>query len=198
MRRFVTRDGFRMLVGGRLWKWWRANYRRLHGLVLPPTTMYDSVTIEAIPLRARAVAGYVGGQWPTYPQLVKRWPNAQRLSIAVAASEDADCLDVEKGDATPLEAPGWVKRQHARVIQRPVVYSSIAQMQSLLDLLAANGILRSHVRVWTAHYRPDLKPHRCTAACGFGFTGTADATQYTDKAQGRNLDASRLSRRFFR
>jgi hypothetical protein len=56
---------------------------------------------SAIPKTAEAVAGYVGGHWPTYNQLVKDFPHAHKLSIAVFASEDADCLDIEKGDATP-------------------------------------------------------------------------------------------------
>ena len=160
-----------------------------------PLTMYDSVNVAEIPADAKAVAGYVNGKWPTYPKLVKGWPHAERLSIAVSADADADCLDVERYDATPDQAAGWVKRQQARGVHRPAVYSSVSEMAHVQAALARAGIKRREVRLFTAHYTG--KPHLCTGACGFGFTGRADATQYTDKALGRNLDASRLAPSFF-
>lgn len=148
--------------------------------------MYDSITLDAIPAKPQAVAGYVNGRWPTFPELEKRWPQAARLSIAVTARANADCLDVENGDATPGQAPAWVKRQQARGIKRPVVYCSVSQAAAVLAALAKSGITRSQIRLWTAHYTG--KAHRCDSACG--LNGQADATQYTDKALGRNLDAS--------
>lgn len=157
--------------------------------------MYDSIDVTQIPADAYAVAGYVGGNWPTYPSLVKRFPAAHRLSIAVFASQDAECLDIEKGDATPQEAPGWVQRQLNRGVKLPVLYTSVSAADGLLALLKANGISRSEVRLWTAHYT--YKEHFCSSACGFGFTGIADATQWDDKALGRNLDISVVSPGFF-
>lgn len=153
-----------------------------------PTVMYDSVTLSAIPADAPAVAGYTSGRFPTFPQIPRRWPNAKHLSIAVSSTHDAECLDVEPGDATPAVAAGWVRRQQARGIKRPVVYCSVSAAPGLLATLAKAGISRSEIRLWTAHYT--FREHRCSSACGFGFTGTADATQWTDKALGRNLDQS--------
>lgn len=150
--------------------------------------MYDSVTVPAIPADAIAVAGYVNGSWPTFPQLVRSHPHALRLSIAVSAHADADCLDVEQGDAIVAQAPAWVHRQLARGAHRPVLYTSVANARALLEVLAAAGIRRRHIRLWTAHYTD--RPHRCGPACGFGLATTADATQYTCTALGRNLDAS--------
>lgn len=158
-------------------------------------TMFDSVDVGQIPSGAGAVAGYVNGRWPTYSTLVKRFPKAHVLSIAVASYADAECLDVERGDATISVAPSWVKRQQARGVRLPVVYTSVAQAQQLLNALAAHGIRRSDVRLWTAHYT--FKPHICTSECGFGFAGKADATQYTDKAFGRTLDGSLVADYFF-
>jgi hypothetical protein len=86
-----------------------------------PTVMYDSVTVSAIPANAQAVAGYTAGRFLTFPTLVKQFPKARKLSIAVASRFDAECLDVEPGDATPDVAAGWVKRQQARGVKRPVV-----------------------------------------------------------------------------
>lgn len=158
-------------------------------------TMYDSVTLGEIPANAEAVAGYTSGHWPTFPDVVTRWPKAKHLSIAVNAEHDADCLDIEPGDATPDQAPAWVRRQVLRGVKKPVVYSSVSQMPTVLSVLKASGIDRSQVRVWTAHYT--FREHRCDKACGFGFNTTSDATQYTDKALGKNLDASLISDSFF-
>lgn len=157
-------------------------------------TMYDSIIVDRIPLDAAAVAGYVNGRWPTFPVLARTHPHARRLSIAVTAFADADCLDVEKGDATPAEAPAWVLRQHARGVKRPVVYTSLSQAKTVLAALNAHGINRSQVRLWTAHYTG--KPHRCSPLCRFGLWTRADATQYTDKAHGKSLDASLCAPRF--
>jgi hypothetical protein len=160
-----------------------------------PRTMYDSVTLTEIPTNAYAVAGYVGGRWPTFPQLSKQFPKAKHLSIAVNSTEDAECLDIENGDATPAQAPAWIRRQVKRGVKKPVVYSSVSQMPAVLLALEVSGIKRSQVRVWTAHYTGVT--HLCDQLCGFGFKTKADATQYTDKALGRNLDASLVSNAFF-
>ena len=157
--------------------------------------MYDSVALDAIPVDAEAVAGYTSGRWPTFKEIPARWPKAKHLSIAVNAEQDADCLDIEKGDANPAQAPAWVRRQIARGVKKPVVYSSVSDMPTVLSILDISGIKRSQVRVWTAHYT--LKPHRCDKSCGFGFNTTADATQYTNKALGKTLDASLISDAFF-
>jgi GH25 family lysozyme M1 (1,4-beta-N-acetylmuramidase) len=157
--------------------------------------MYDSVSVSEIPASAKAVAGYVGGHWPTYNQLRLKFPKAHKLSIAIAANENADCLDVEPGDAVISQAAGWVKRQKAAGARKPVVYTSLSQAQLLINTLARAGLPRASYRLWTAHYTD--KPHRCTPICGLGFKSKADATQYTDKALGRNLDASLCSPAFF-
>lgn len=158
-------------------------------------TMYDSIQPSQIPLKATAVAGYVNGRWPTFRQLEKTFPRARRLSIAVDAAVDADCLDVEAGDASVAQAAGWVKRQQRRGVKRPVVYCSVSTVPALFAGLGKAGVGRDRIRLWTAHYTG--KPHRCTtAACGYGC-GEADATQWTDRALGRNLDASLCSPGFF-
>lgn len=150
--------------------------------------------VAQIPFHATAVAGYVNGVYQTYDKLVVRFPHAHLLSIDVNGSENADCLDVEKGDATNQVAPVWVRRQLAKGGLRPVVYTSLSNAQQLVGTLAAAGIVRSQYRLWTAHYT--FKPHLCSARCGFGPV-RADATQWTDRALGRNLDQSLLRRGFW-
>lgn len=157
-------------------------------------TMYDSIDITQIPADAAAVAGYVGGRWPTYPKLQAKFPNALHVSIAVNAAQDADVLDVENGDATNADAAAWVKRQLLNGAA-PTVYTSLANAMALRGTLQKAGLASWRYKLWTAHYT--YKPHRCTSACGYGFTGTADATQYDDHALGRNLDASLCAGSFF-
>jgi hypothetical protein len=98
-------------------------------------TMYDSINVDQIPVDAQAVAGYVGGKWPTYADgsLAKRCPKARKLSIAVASRYDAECLDVEPGDATNNVAAGWVKRQQKRGVKHPVVYTSVANVRRTVE-----------------------------------------------------------------
>jgi hypothetical protein len=149
--------------------------------------MYDSTTPDAIPRSAPAVAGYVGGYWPNYPEDVKRWPHAHHLSIAVNAGEDAMCLDVEKGDATPQDAPGWYHRQRARGVAKPYLYASLSPWGELRQIMEQAGIARSSYFAWAADYTH--APH-----IPEGF----DACQWTDKALDRNLDESLCGDEFFR
>lgn len=160
-----------------------------------PITMFDSVNVAMIPKDAQAVAGYVNGFWPTYNQLVREFPHAHRLSVAVNSLHDAECLDVEKGDASPPEAAPWVRRQHRRGIARPVVYCSVSVAPQVVDLLARNGLKRNQYRLWTAHYTG--KAHLCDRKCWAGFNTLADATQWYDRALGRNLDVSLCQPGFF-
>lgn len=159
--------------------------------------LYDDTNLSLIPANAQAVAGYVNGRWPTYPQVVQRWPNAKHLSIDVTGASNADCLDVERGDATNAHAGDWVKRQLQRGVHKPVVYTSLSNVAALLSALAVSGVTRSQIRLWTAHY--DYKEHLCSPqSCpGFGLMTTADATQWTNNALGRSLDQSLLAPNFF-
>lgn len=177
--------------------------RRRFGIVrivnlnpLPPTVMYDSTDLSQIPRTARAVAGYVGGHWPTYQHLQARFPHARHVSIAVTAQEDAHVLDVEAGDARNDQAAAWIRRQRKRGVGKPTVYTSVANAAPLLASLKAAGIPREWVRVWTAHYTD--KPHLCGPGCGFGMPTQADATQWTNHAKGRSLDQSRCRRSFWK
>lgn len=161
-----------------------------------PITMYDSVSVLQLPGNAAAVAGYVNGAWPTYTTLLKTHRGAHVLSVDVRGNADADCLDVEAGDASPGDAPAWVRRQQGRGVRRPVVYSSVSEWPRVAAALRAAKVDLASVRIWTAHYTG--KPHRCSSSvCGFELPRQADATQYTDRALGRNLDASLCAPDFF-
>lgn len=159
--------------------------------------MYDAIDVDAIPEHAHCVAGYVGGHWPTYTELRRKFPHSHVLSIAVNAEEDAHCLDVERGDAREDQAAAWVRRQHGRGVRKPAIYASVSAMSGIVSTLHAGGINRQTVRLWSAHYTGH--PHVCSPhSCGFLYEGTTvDGTQWTDKAHGRDLDESLLHEWFF-
>lgn len=162
------------------------------------TVMYDSTDISTIPKDAPAVAGYTGGQWPTFHSLLTAFPNATRFSIAVAASEDADALDIESGDATPSQAPAWVHRQIERMNppEKPTVYAAVSQMNEVYSALNTAGISRSAYKIWTAH--TGTGDHLCgPGTCEIPNGYSADATQWTWEALGRTLDQSVLIKGFF-
>ena len=112
------------------------------------------------------------------------------------ARHDADCLDIEQGDATPGQAAAWYLRQKARGITRPCLYASAFTMDTeVIPALAAAKIHPAEVRLWAAHYTHTAHicgPHSCRE---LGIT--ADGTQWTDRALGRNLDQSLLAGDFF-
>jgi len=75
--------------------------------------MLDGISASAVKAavgkqKATIVSGYVNGNWPDFAALALATPGLGHLSITVNASNlDAQCLDVEKNDASPDQAPGW-------------------------------------------------------------------------------------------
>lgn len=157
-------------------------------------TMYDSVDAGKLPAGGDAYAGYVSGNWPTYATVAARFPRAHLLSIAPTAAHDADCLDVEAGDATPADAPGWVRRQQARGVTRPVLYASASTIPAVIGELTAAGIGRSAVRLWSAHYG---SKHICgPTSCRWPGVPACDGTQWKSDNT-IPLDTSLLVASFF-
>jgi hypothetical protein len=150
--------------------------------------MFDSTNVADIPSTGMdAVAGYVGGNFTTWSALVKRFPHLPALSIAVNSSQDAQCLDVEKGDATPADVPFWLDTQ-ARLHpgRTPIIYTSASQIAAVR---AAAG--RRRYLLWSAHY--GVGEHVC-GRCGYPG---ADATQFDDKgAHGEHIDRTVMSAAF--
>lgn len=152
--------------------------------------MFDSIDPSQIPA-GQNDAGYVDGRWKTFSVL----HGPHNLSVAVFASDDADALDDEPGDATNAQAPGWVRRELALGHWRPCVYTSVSNAAALLAALDDAGVSRTQIRLWTAHYT--YRQHICTEACGLPAGVIADATQWTDHSGGRNLDESTVTDTFF-
>ena len=157
-------------------------------LVRPVATavMFDTIDVGTVPAHPFALAGYTAGHWPTFRPLRYRWPLAHTVSIAISARDHADCLDVEPGDATPSEVAGWVRADIKAGWRKPCVYSSWWEFHDQVSrALARAHIARSQVWEWDASYT--YWPH-----IDAGF----DATQWTDRAFGRNLDESLVTRAF--
>lgn len=161
--------------------------------------MYDTAQNNQFPAGAQAYAAYVDGSigdQPNYAYIVRTFPRAYHLSIALFASDNADALDVEPGAASPGDLPAWYTRQKRRGIQRPCVYASASTMTgNILPVLSQAKISRSEVRLWSAHY--GLGEHICgPGSCG-AVPVEVDGTQWTSNALGRVLDQSLLQENFF-
>lgn len=148
-----------------------------------PKKMYDATSVGNIPKNARAVAGYVNGNYTTFPSLKSLFPRARRVSIAVTSHVKAEILDVEPGDATNADAARWFREQNPH--RKPGFYTSASNANDLVKTLAAAGIKRSAYRLWTAHY---TDKHICGPhTCGY-LLEDADATQWT--THGETVDES--------
>lgn len=148
-------------------------------------TGYDDVNLSLVPSNAQVVAGYVGGMWPTYDKMVRQFPHAAHVSIAVNASElthngkPVNCLDIEPGDAVPAQARAWDLAEIRLGEKHPCDYTMGSWMPALKA--AVRGI---PAVLWLAAY--DGNP---------GLEGFA-AHQWTDRALGRSLDADTFSSTF--
>jgi len=116
--------------------------------------MYDAVTPANIPTSAVMVAGYVDGLYKWTAADWARFPNAVHVPIAVFASTNAGvCLDIEARNATPAQAPGWVKRRRAAGVD-PSTYCSYGDLGHTWALVVnefhRQGVPEPHY--WVAGY----------------------------------------------
>jgi hypothetical protein len=113
-------------------------------------TMYDSITAADIPAYAQLVGGYVNGTFQWSAADWARFPTAVHVRFATRANiNDGHVLDVEKGDATPDEAPGWVTMRRAAGID-PSVYCNTSDWPAVRAAFTAAGVPEPHYMV--AHY----------------------------------------------
>lgn len=118
-------------------------------------TMYDSVNPENIPTSATLVAGYVDGLYRWSDADWARFPNSIHVRIACFAStNDGVVLDVETGDATPAQAPGWVQRRRAVGID-PTIYCNTTIWPQVVAAFINAGVPQPHY--WIAAY-PGIGP----------------------------------------
>lgn len=115
--------------------------------------MYDSVNASAIPADAQMVAGYVSPSGFTWSSASwARFPTAVKVKITPQVSHTGlgiHVLDVEKGDATAAQAPGWARAQRA-LGQDPTVYCSSSIWGAVQAAFRAAGEAQPHY--WIAAY----------------------------------------------
>lgn len=112
-------------------------------------TVYDSVTASDIPLDAPAVAGYIDGPFKWNDAHWARFPNAHKIRIATMAStNDGDFLDVERGDATPEQAPFWIRMRRKAGHSVPGVYVNLSNVVAVLSAFGGRNL----PVFWLAHY----------------------------------------------
>lgn len=115
-----------------------------------PRKMYDSVTAAHIPPDAAMVGGYISGPFKWSDADWARFPHAVHVPIATQAYVmDGIVLDVEKGDATPTQAPGWVTRRRQAGFD-PTIYCTYSQLSTVISAFIAAGVKQPHY--WIAHW----------------------------------------------
>lgn len=116
-----------------------------------PRTMYDSTEANDIPTTAAMVAGYLrpsryawsAADWARFPRAVK-------VRIAIFATvNDGHVLDVEPGDATPAQAPSWVRMRRAVGVD-PTVYCNASTWAQVRAEFRRQGVAEPHY--WIAKY----------------------------------------------
>jgi len=156
--------------------------------------MFDDANVALLP-DADAYAAYDDGFYNNLAQIRAAHPNADILSIAVNANDVADALDIEKGAATDAQLVAWYKKSLSAGVTKPTVYAAVSNMDGALRTLANAGIPRTAVRVWTAHFTNES--HLCGPTTCKECETSADATQFTQTADGRSLDESVCEANFF-
>lgn len=118
--------------------------------------MYDAIpeNVGSIPGKAEAVAGYVDGNFKSFPLLVKRFfPHAHCVSINVFLGNLAAFADVESGN--PINTPDKVRAdfhfKKAHGVWRPGYYADHDHMVNIV-LPGLVGIARSEYRLWLADW----------------------------------------------
>jgi hypothetical protein len=115
-------------------------------------SMFDSVTLEAIPLNAPMIGAYANGRYQNFERAQVRWPLATVVAISVVAagaSDLAHVLDVERGDATPAQFGAWADAMRAKRVLRPTAYVALGQAEDLVSANRAQGRLDLWVANWT-------------------------------------------------
>lgn len=112
----------------------------------------DAVTISNIPLSTRAVGCYASGRYANCSAARARFPLAHLISIATWVGASARCLDVEPGDATPVQVPGWLHAMLHAGVQKPCVYSDASEFAQIRVYVGRAGIPNGVWFKWLADW----------------------------------------------
>jgi hypothetical protein len=118
-------------------------------------TFWDGINSDApfIPTTAQGVMGYVPpSSFAWTPASWARFPNSTLVRITPSASvfgPGVHMLDIETGDATPAQAPGWAANSR-RARQDPTVYCSLSAWPAVQAAFNAAKVPHPHYVI--AHY----------------------------------------------
>lgn len=137
--------------------------------------LYDSITAADIPADVPAVAGYDNGIFAWSQTDWDRFTTPYKIVIAVSANwNGGHVLDIETGDATPSQGPGWVKMRQAAGLAVPCLYCNLSTQDAVVRACAEQRlVLGRDYTLWIAHYTG--QPHALDGA---------SAVQYADPAMG--------------
>jgi hypothetical protein len=114
--------------------------------------MYDSTNPFAIPTTAAMIAGYIDGiyAWPV--EGWQRFAGKPAWKIAVFyGTNNGNVLDVEQYDATPAQAPIWVKKRLAAGMPAPaILYVNRGNRGAVEAALRAAGVTAQQAALWVA------------------------------------------------
>lgn len=104
-------------------------------------TCFDSVNVNDLPADGDLYLGYRDGAYANYGQVTARFPGKTVIGVTVFASDDeGDMLDVETGDATAVQAPGWVTKRRNAGHPAPLVYTYEMNRQAVLDAFTQQNV----------------------------------------------------------
>ncbi len=141
-------------------------------------TMFDSVNPAAIPHGAQMVAGYLNGNYAWSAAAWKQFAHITTIRIDVIGNAplDAGVLDVENGDATPHQAPAWVKKRSAAGF-RATIYCNKSTWPAVQA--ACKGLTVSYwIADWThvPHELPGAVAVQWTNGAAFDTSAVYDNT----------------------
>lgn len=120
-------------------------------------TMGDATTLANIPLSVQLVGVYRNGRYAADPSYLNTlFPLAKYVHVWIdvngSCPESAQVLDVERYDATPAQAPGWIKARRKVVhTSLPTLYCNRDTLPAVLGECAAEGLIAAeHYQLWIA------------------------------------------------
>ena len=140
--------------------------------------MFDSVNALDLPEGAQMVAGYLDLRYKWADTDWQRFPTAVRVGIVCShLTNDGHVLDVERGDADPADAPGWVLMRRAAGCD-PTVYCSMAAWPAVRAAFTAASVAEPHY--WIADWTDVPHIPGGAVACQYQNRGTVDASVCLD------------------
>lgn len=156
--------------------------------------IYDDTQVSLIPDDAVAAAGYIDGNFVTYPALRARFGSRIPLISITVLGNNARIADDEAGDMNNAQTANWLRHVTGIRKDKPGPYTSASNVDAMVAAAMSAGVPRSAYVIWSAHYTGQA--HICgPSSCGACRT-SCDATQFTDRADNESLDETLATSEF--